>query len=340
MLQAPRRGRFALREVALVVLLLGCTGCTPGATALTTFALATGAAALLYRRERAVQALQQAAGLRRALESGAQRDIEMQLRRFLNMSEQGGVSAERRWLARAQLGGLLVAEWRLDEAAAVYDVGDEDAPPLLRALAIFGRHEIAVLRSPPTAEQLAQIRSDAVMSTAQVPAPFRVQARLVWGALEGLCLARMGRPHDAIELLKQGVEQVLDLTPARIIYIFHLAQSYERTGELSLAQQYYERAAEASPGTRLASDANARLRGLGPSGERAGFRGMLPEPPAAASPHGFEDAASEESGAASRETTLPGEAGEDQEHRDLRDARDGDRDRGGGDDDPSTSGDP
>ena len=230
-------------------------------------------------------ALHKAYVLRKALESGRQRRIEHDLRRLLAMAEDGGVSLERQWLARAQLGGLLAAEWRLDEAAEIYSADDEGTPPLLRALTCFGRHEVAILRMTPTAEHLERIRADAQAVLGAVPLEYREEAAEVWGAL--LLPARfMGLFHDAIPLLQRGVDRLLELSPARIIYAYHLAQAMERSGDLSSAHHYYEIAMKAFPGTRLASDASARLRSIGPAGERAGFRGMLPESPEAVVPPG------------------------------------------------------
>ncbi len=140
------------------------------------------------------------------------------------------------------------------------------------------------MSATPSQDLLEQIRVDKRDCLTTVPSPFRAQATVVWDALEGLCLARMRRFHEAIPLLRSGVDQVLDLTPARIVYIYHLAQSYERVGELSEAHRYYELASAASPGTRLASDAESRHLALGPAGERSGFRGMLPEAPEAFEP--------------------------------------------------------
>lgn len=278
---APVRRRFTVPQWMLLLGLAMCSGCGPGTAALAAFAVGSSFGLFFLSQRRAGLALHQAETLRRALESGQQRSIEGALRRRLAMSEEGGVSPERQWLARAQLGGLLVAEWRLDEAAQIYAADDGDAPPILRALATFGRHETAILSATPTQQGLEKIRADKTSSLTTVPGPFRAQAAVVWNALEGLCLARMGHYHEAIPLLRSGVDQVLDLTPARIVYIYHLAQSYERIGELSEAHRYYELASLASPGTRLASDAASRRLALGPTGERSGFRGMLPESPEA-----------------------------------------------------------
>ena len=52
---------------------------------------------------------------------GEHRQLEDHLRKQLALAESGeAVSPERQWLARAQLGGLLLAEWRLDEAEYLY----------------------------------------------------------------------------------------------------------------------------------------------------------------------------------------------------------------------------
>ena len=280
------RDRFSWQRLLLLATLGACTGCSAGTAAFAAFAVGASIAAIGSQRRRAMMALHKAYVLRKALESGQQRRIEHDLRRLLAMAKDGGVSLERQWLARAQLGGLLAAEWRLDEAAEIYSADDEGTPPLLRALTCFGRHEVAILRTTPTPEQLEQIRADAQAVIGAVPTGYREEAAEVWGALEGLCLARMGLFHDAIPLLQRGVDRLLELSPARIIYAYHLAQAMERSGDLSSAQQYYEIAMKAFPGTRLASDASARLRALGPAGERTGFRGMLPESPEAASPPG------------------------------------------------------
>jgi hypothetical protein len=67
------------------------------------------------------------------------------------------------------------------------------------------------------------------------------------------------------------------------VYLFHLGQAYEHIGERKLAATRYEEAAKAFPGTRLASEAQFRLRALQPgSGDGSLFRAMLPEAPSAA----------------------------------------------------------
>ena len=179
------------------------------------------------------------------------------------------------------LGGLLVAEWRLDEAAEVYAAARRGLSPLLRDLANFGRHEVAVLAEPATAERLDAIRSDRSKTLDHVPPQYQEQASMVWGALEGLCLARMGRHREAVELLERGLRHVMDLTPARIVYVFHLAQALEHTGDRKAALERYREAVAALPGTRLANEAEVRVRGLEQGG---GFRAMLPEAPAAPRP--------------------------------------------------------
>lgn len=106
---------------------------------------------------------------------------------------------------------------------------------------------------------------------------------MTWGALEGLCLIRMGRAREAIPLLERGLKSLdLEYSPARVVYLFHLGQAYEAVGERQLASARYEEAMAAFPGTRLASEARARRMALGPGPTEGLFRKMLPEPPVAA----------------------------------------------------------
>ena len=229
------------------------------------------------RRERL--ALAEPENLRGALASKDQRTVEATLRQRLAMAADGDdIGPEREWLTRAQLGGLLVAEWRLEEAAEVYAAARRGLSPLLRDLANFGRHEVAVLAEPATAQRLEAIQSDRSKTLEHVPGKYQEQAAMVWGALEGLCLARMGRHRDAVALLERGLRHVMDLTPARIVYVFHLAQALEHVGDRKDALVRYREAIEALPGTRLANEAEVRVRALESGG---GFRSMLPEAPAA-----------------------------------------------------------
>src|SRR5690606_20061966 len=203
----------------------------------------------------------------------------------LALAEAGeAVSPERQWLARAQLGGLLVAEWRLDEAREIYGTTADDSTlaPHLQALAAFGRHELAVLTESPDEARLESIRRDRDECLQHVPSVFRNDVALAWNAVEGLCLVRMGRAREGVDLLAAGLK-ALEYNPALVIYLFHLGQAYEHIGERRLAAARYEEAAKSFPGTRLASEAQARLRALGPAGSGQGsmFRTMLPEAPSA-----------------------------------------------------------
>jgi tetratricopeptide (TPR) repeat protein len=230
-------------------------------------------------RDRQRRALYEAETLRRAIGSGQHRALEDQLRRELALAEAGeAVSLERQWLARAQLGGLLVAEWRLDEAASVYGNDNGGLSPHLRALAAYGRHELAVLTGEPDEGWLQAIRYDRDACLQFVPASFRQDVEQAWNALEGLCLVRMGRAREAVQLLERGL-QSLEYNPARVVYLFHLAQAYEHIGERKLAASRYEQAMGAFPGTRLASEARARMFALGHGSHEGLFRGMLPEAP-------------------------------------------------------------
>jgi tetratricopeptide (TPR) repeat protein len=164
--------------------------------------------------------------------------------------------------------------------------------PHLRALAAFGRHELALLTETPTEARLAEIRRDRDECLRYVPGRFRDDVAAAWNAVEGLCLVRMGRAREAATLLEKGLRS-LEYNPALVVYLFHLGQAYEHLGERRLATAEYEKAAQAFPGTRLASEANARLRALGPAGGRGSlFRGMLPEAPAPAGPLALPERAS------------------------------------------------
>jgi tetratricopeptide (TPR) repeat protein len=245
--------------------------------------IGTALGAWVLGRDRQQRALFEAETLRHAIATGQQRDIELRLRRQLALVAAGeAVSAERQWLARAQLGGLLVAEWRLDEAREIYGADDAGLSPQLQALANFGRHELAVLTGSPDEERLAQIRTDRDRCMDQVPPRYRPIVADAWLALEGLCLVRMGRAREAAPALEKGLPS-LAYNPARVVYLFHLGQAYEHVGERRLAGENYRSAEQAFPGTRLASEARARALSLGAGAADGLFRGMLPEAPGASS---------------------------------------------------------
>jgi len=264
---------------------LGLSGCAGELTVFAALAFGMTLGAWMIGSNRQRRALSEAETLRKAIAAGQHRGLEDRLHRELALAEAGeAVSAERQWLARAQLGGLLVAEWRLDEAAEVYGTTADDAKlaPHLQALAAFGRHELAVLTQTPDEQRLADIRSDRNRCLEHVPSVFRRDVELAWNSVEGLCLVRMGRAREAVDMLASGLD-ALEYNPALVVYLFHLGQAYEQIGERTLAATRYEEAASAFPGTRLASEAQARLRALGPgTGDRSMFRGMLPEAPSAA----------------------------------------------------------
>jgi tetratricopeptide (TPR) repeat protein len=210
--------------------------------------------------------------------------IEEQLRKELALAEAGeAVSPERQWLSRLHLGGLLLAEWRLEEAREVYGDADDSMSPLLQGLSAFGRHELAILTETPDEERLRAIQTDRERCLKHVPRHHHEAMSMTWDALEGLCLVRMGRAREAVPLLERGLESLdLEYSPARVVYLFHLGQAYEHTGERQLAGARYEEAMAAFPGTRLASEARARQMALGPGPTDGLFRKMLPEPPVAA----------------------------------------------------------
>jgi len=275
------RSRRRVPATFALCALCGATGCA-GELALVSavfFGLSLGA--WLAGRDRHRRALEAARGMRYALASGQHRQIESYLRKELLLVEAGeAVSEEREWLARAQLGGLLVAEWRLDEAAEVYGAERAARHPALRGLAAFGRHELSVLTDSPDDARLEAIRRDRDETLRHVPSAIRRDVRRAWDALEGLCLVRMGHVREGLRLLEGGLSS-LEYSPSRVVYLFHLGQAYEHVGERDLARKTYEETARTFPGTRLASEAQARTHALGPAAPPSVFRGMLPEAPRA-----------------------------------------------------------
>jgi tetratricopeptide (TPR) repeat protein len=278
-----------MRRAGLLLMFLSATalsGCGGEVAAWLALAAGAGIGAWMVGRDRRVRALHEGEQMRNALTSGQSRELEFALRRRLALKAAGeAVSAEREWLARAQLGGLLVAEWRLDEAERIYAEGEGGFEGAL-ALARFGRHELAVLRGPADEARLRAIRDDAEQSMSEVPRGLHEVVRAAWRALEGLCLARMDRPRDAVEALEAGLP-ALTYNPARVVYLFHLAHAHEALGEVDRAQPRYDEAARAFPGTRLANEAQARVRALA-AGETTGFRAMLPPVPAVEAGRGGE----------------------------------------------------
>lgn len=264
----------------LLATILFVPGCEGEVAALFSLAFGTALGAWLVSRDRHNRALYAAENLRHAIATGQQREIEMNLRKQLALAAAGeAVSIERQWLARAQLGGLLVAEWRLDEAREVYRADAAGLSPHLQALANFGRHELAILGATPDEARLAEILRDRDECLQHVPTRYRELVADAWRALEGLCLVRMGRAREAASLLERGLGS-LAYNPARVVYLFHLGQAYEQLGERALAAETYAQATNAFPGTRLASEAKSRRLALveGEHGEGM-FRRMLPETP-------------------------------------------------------------
>jgi len=271
------------RQWLIVAFVFGLSGCAGELTVLAALAFGMTLGSWIIGRDRQRRALYDADTLRHAIANGQHRALEERLRKTLALAAAGeAVAPERHWLARAQLGGLLVAEWRLDEAAEIYAAADqENLSPHLRALAAFGRHELAILETQPDQSRVDAIRRDRDDCMAHVPSAFHRDVTAAWDAVEGLCLVRMGRAREAIPLLDGGLK-ALEYNPALVVYLFHLGQAYEHIGERQLAGQRYELAAAAFPGTRLASEAASRLKALGPGSSEGMFRGILPEAPAAA----------------------------------------------------------
>ncbi len=270
-------------RVAALASLLGISGCLGELTALAAMAFGLSAGAWILGRQRQRLALAEAETLRLAIGQGEQRALEERLRKELALVEAGeAVSPQREWLARAQLGGLLVAEWRLDEAREVYGSGHaRTLAPHLQALAAFGRHELALLTEDASDARWAAIQRDRDACLQFVPHPFRDEVAHAWNAIEGLCLIRMGRVREGAPLIERGLDS-LRYNPALVVYLFHLGQAYEHLGERKLAAARYSEAMHAFPGTRLAVEAKTRLAALGPGASDSVFRHMLPEAPSSA----------------------------------------------------------
>jgi len=281
----PSLGPPPLGRLVGLAALFGLSGCAGELTVLAALVFGTTLGAWIIGAGRQRRALYEAESLRLAIAAGEHRTLEDRLRSELALAEAGeAVSPERQWLARAQLGGLMVAEWRLDEARQIYGTTEDEAKlaPHLQALASFGRHELAVLTEQPDEARLDAIRRDRDLCLQHVPSVFRRDVELAWSSVEGLCLVRMGRAREAVDLLASGLK-ALEYNPALVVYLFHLGQAYEHIGERKLAAMRYEEAAKSFPGTRLASEAQFRLRALQPGsgGDGSLFRAMLPEAPSA-----------------------------------------------------------
>ena len=204
------------RDLPLLLGLVVLPGCAGEITAIAALIFSMSLGAWLVSRRSQRRALLEAVQLRRAIATGRHREIEQHLRRELALAAAGeAVSDERQWLARAQLGGLLVAEWRLAEAREIYTSNTAKLSPHLQALAAFGRHELDVLTREPDEAALERIRGDRDNCLRHVPGPYQSTVARTWAALEGLCLSRMGRPREAAPLLDRGVV-CLGFNPARV----------------------------------------------------------------------------------------------------------------------------
>jgi tetratricopeptide (TPR) repeat protein len=248
------------------------------------FALGSLACAWLVTRERRQLAIEGSSSLRRMLANGNVRELEHHLRQELALVSAGeAVAPEREWLARAQLAGLMVAQWRLDEAEVIYSEGERRPSPEIEALARLGRYELELLTRTPSQQTLDDLRTEKDATRLRIPAPYRRYVEQAWEALIGLCLVRMGHAREAIDPLARSL-RVLNDSPSRLVYLFHLAQAYEQIGERQLAEKYYQGTAQAFPGTRLANEAKTRMLALAPDsgGRDPFFRRMLPESPVTA----------------------------------------------------------
>ena len=247
-------------------------GCETEAAVLIAMGAGTGIGAWFWGRDRQQRALYEAEHLRLAITSGDHRELEYTLRRQLALAAAGhGVSIDRQWAARLELGALLTAEWRLDEARELYLPEKQGLSRELQHAVELRIFELNALSHTPDEATLAAISTQRELVLQSVA--------LRWRALEGLCLARMGRSREATVALEQGMSALAG-DPVRVAYTFYLAQAYEAIGDRQLASDYYQRCERAFPGTRLASEATSRQHALGGGAQAGPFRELLPATPA------------------------------------------------------------
>lgn len=252
-----------LATAALV--LLG--GCDAGLSLLASIGVASGLAAMAFGRDRQRRALAAGDHLPLALGPGDHRAFEHMLRRQLALATGGhGVGPDREWATRLELGALLLAEWRLDEARELY-LADKSRVSIEITRAIDLRvFELNVISHAPDDDTLAAIvaQREAVLG----------DAKLRWQALEGLTLTRMGRAREGAAALETGLP-TLHGDPVVIVYLFYLAKAYQTLGDRALASRYYQHAEQVFPGTKLASEAAYARRALDGTAAGGPFRPLL-----------------------------------------------------------------
>lgn len=270
-----------LHPASLTLLALTLSACDGGVSLLLSLGAGAAVGSWWARSKKRQRALPAASTPLPALNPAEQRVIEDRLRGELALVAAGeAVSIEREWLARARLGALLVAQWRLEEAKDVYLLGRPPRDPRLTSLTAFGRHEIDLLTQSADQNKLQAVRNDRQRALSLAAREHLPALRASWNALEGLCLIRMGRAREGADLIAPSLP-VLATSPSRVVYHYHLGQALEHMHEIPAAIEQYRRTIEAAPGTRLASEAQSRQGMLSSeqSGRNVGFRSLPPRLP-------------------------------------------------------------
>lgn len=269
----------------LVLLALSLCACDGGVSLLLSLGAGAAVGSWWARNKSRQAALAAASAPLPALGPAQQRIAEQQLRAEIALADAGeAVSIEREWYARSHLGALLVGQWRLEEAKDIYLLGRPPQDPKLASLTAFGRHEIDLLTQTANVDKLNELQRDRQRALAMAPSEYLQLIAASWSALEGLCLIRMGRAREGINLISPSLP-ALAMSPSRVVYHYHLGQALEHIQEIPGAVEQYRRSIEAAPGTRLASEAKSRLTMLSSdhSGRNVGFRSLPPRLPEMAS---------------------------------------------------------
>ncbi|TPV95309.1 MAG: tetratricopeptide repeat protein [Myxococcales bacterium FL481] len=241
---------------------------------------------LASRRLRALRALPQPRPRQPALPPATRREMEHTLRREIALAVAGhGVSPDREWASRLALGTLLTAESRLDEAREVLLADNRRVSDDVRHQINFCILQINVLAHEPDQATLDAIRRGRQLATSGVTTNRALVSQSAsaqpsepvtpthdrWTALEGLCLARMGRHDEAIDKLKNCVVGDPDWS-APTPYFYYLGQAYELAGHQTEALTSYLRASQSLPGSKYADMARHHHHALQTGGAGGPFR--------------------------------------------------------------------
>ncbi len=192
--------------------------------------------------------------LRRALSGGRELEVEQALRRRTSDTD-----AHRGWVVRCQLTELLLAQGRYAEARSTMESATLPVPDLIRGHVAFTRVELDALTRPADEALLNEIVHERHTALQGLEGAHREEMERAWAGLQGLCLSRMGRASDAVPLLAASLG-LLRHRPTHVVFLFHLAEAQEQSGELDRARENYDYARKEFPGSSFGSHAHERLR--------------------------------------------------------------------------------